>query len=97
MLEFLPFACIIAVILIALLFVAVYFIKKQYNKQPLITRRCKVVEKTLNVIEWDVVEFENGERKKLRNLEANTIIISEGDIGVITYRGITIESFKREK
>lgn len=100
-LGFLPFACIIAVIVIALVFAVLHFVKKQDDNKPLTTRTCKVLEKTLrntgNGIEWYLVEFEDGERQKLRSFRADTILISEGDIGVITYRGITIESFKREK
>lgn len=99
--EFLPIACISAVIIIALIYVVVYFAKKQDNKKPLTTRTCKILEKTLkntgNNIEWYLVEFEDGERQKLRSFRADTILISEGDTGVVTYRGITIESFKREK
>ena len=47
-------------------------------------------------IEWYVVEFENGERKKLRNFHADTIFIAkyDGDEGILEYRGITIQSLE---
>lgn len=46
-------------------------------------------------IEWYIVECENGERIKLRNLQADKVIIAEGDSGLISYKGQTIQSFKR--
>ena len=40
-----------------------------------------------------MVEFENGERKKLRSFHADTIFIAVGDEGILEYRGITIQAF----
>ena len=42
------------------------------------------------------VEFENGERLKLRNLNAHKMILSAGDVGILRYKGMTIEAFQRE-
>ena len=42
----------------------------------------------------ELVEFENGERKKLRSFHADTIFIAVGDEGILEYRGITIQSFR---
>lgn len=84
--------CIISVILFVVL-------KNSDNKKPLITNEAKILEKPLQQgnIEWYLVEFTNGERCKLRNLNANRIIISVGDVGIVNYRGKTIESFQRTK
>lgn len=81
--------CIISVILFVVL-------KNSDNKKPLITNEAKILEKPLQQgnIEWYLVEFTNGERCKLRNLNANRII-SVGDVGIVNYRGKTIESFQR--
>lgn len=40
------------------------------------------------------LNFENGERKKLRSFHADTIFIAVGDEGILEYRGITIQSFQ---
>ena len=81
-----------------LAWIGVYFIKRSDNNKPLVTRRVKVLEKlsSYRAIEWFRVELENGERLKLRNLDANRLILSTGDIGILKYRGKTIESFQRE-
>ena len=44
----------------------------------------------------ELVEFENGERLKLRNLNAHKMILSAGDVGILRYKGMTIEAFQRE-
>lgn len=71
---------------------------RQKNK-PLIKKHVKVIEKTTtnNQIEWFVVEMENGGRVRLRNFNADKILILEGDTGEISYRGITIEGFISDK
>ena len=46
------------------------------------------------LVEWYVVEFQNGERMKLRNFNVNKVFIAVGDIGTITYSGMTIQSFQ---
>ena len=40
------------------------------------------------------MEFENGERKRLRSFHGLTVLITVGDEGIIEYRGITIQSFR---
>ena len=84
--------CILSVIFLVV-------IKNSDNKKPLQTKRVKILEKPVQqgLIEWYVVEFENGERTKLRNFNTDKIIISVGDIGIIKYRGLTIESFQHTK
>ena len=90
------FGILIAMAILA--WVAVYFVKRMDNNKPLITRRVKILEKiySLGEIEWYVVEFENGERLKLRNLNAYKMILSAGDVGILRYKGMTIEAFQRE-
>lgn len=72
--------------------------KNMDNNKALITKRVTILEKTLQQgkIEWYIVQEDNGERMKLRNLKADSLFISEGDRGVITYKGITIQNFVRE-
>lgn len=75
-----------------------YFVKKQDDKKEVITRKVKVIEKPIQQgnIEWYVVECENGERLKLRSFQANNVIIAVGDVGIISYKGQTIQSFRRK-
>lgn len=69
--------------IVALIFYVL--VKKQDNNKELVTQKVKVLEKPIKQgnIEWYVVECENGERLKLRNFQANDIIIAVGDIGTI--------------
>lgn len=83
---------------LAILLWAIYFfVKKQDDNKELITKRVKVLEKPVQQgnIEWYVVECEDGERLKLRSFQANHIMITVGDVGVISYKGQTIQDFKR--
>lgn len=95
--EVLPvfFGVLIGVMLIALAFN--YYAHKLDDKKELITKKVKILQTTIRQgkIEWYIVECENGERIKLRNLQADKIIITEGDSGLISYKGQTIQSFKR--
>ncbi len=65
------------------------------NHKELVTAKVKILEKPIQQanIEWYLVECDNGQRLKLRNLNVNNVIISVGDIGMLKYRGQTIESF----
>ncbi len=96
--EILP---IIFGVLIGLAVIAcgVYFyVKGQDNKKPLITKKVKVLEKPVSQgnIAWYVVECEDGERLKLRSFQDGKMIISVGDVGILSYRGQTIQDFKRQ-
>ena len=73
-----------------------FFIKNKDNSKPLHTAKVKILEKASQQgnIEWYVVEFENGKRKKLRNFHASTVLIAAGDEGIMEYKGITIQSFR---
>lgn len=96
--EMLPifFGVLIVCFLVALI---VYFIvKNQDNRKPRVGRKGKVIEKYLQQgnIEWYVIECENGERLRLRNLQGSKVILSVGDKGTIIFRGRTIQEFRRE-
>ena len=79
------------------------------NDKPEIKTHCRILEKNVEnskaptigykmvwVIEHIVIESDDGKRVKLRNLNANEILIAVGDTGTITYRGDTINSFERD-
>jgi hypothetical protein len=85
---------IMAIIILALY----YFVKKQDDNKKLVTQMVKVLEKTVQQgnIEWYVVECENKERIKLRSFQADKVIITVGDVGIISYKGKTIQSFERK-
>ena len=76
-----------------------FFLKKKDNSKPLQTIRAKIIEKPVQQgnVEWYVIEGEDGKRLKLRSFQANQLIISIGDVGIISYRGKTIQAFQREK
>ena len=73
-------------------------IKNSDNDKPLQIEKATVIEKILSQgdIEWYILEFDNGKRKKLRNLNANRLIIAVGDKGHFHYRGDTIYDFVRD-
>lgn len=77
----------------------IVFLKKKDNSKPLQTVRAKILEKPIQQgnIEWYVIECEDGRRLKLRSFQGNHLIIAVGDVGVISYKGKTIQSFQREK
>lgn len=87
---------LIGIMVAALLFL--FFLKRQDNNKELISQKVRILEKPIQQgsIEWYVVECENGERLKLRNFKADSIIISVGDVGIISYKGKTIQSFQRK-
>ena len=90
------FAILIGLCIVML---ALYFIlKKKDSMKPLAKQKVKILEKPIQQgnVEWYVVECEDGTRLKLRSFQANQIIITVGDVGIITYRGKTIESFQRQ-
>lgn len=98
--DWFPLVVILVIGLIILGVVAAliyFFVKKQDNGKELVTRRVKILEKPIKQgnIEWYVVECENGERLKLRSFQANSIFISVGDEGIMSYKGKTVQSFRR--
>lgn len=98
MLEMFPIIFFVLIVICILATVLNYFVGKQDDNKELITRKVKVLEKPIQQgkIEWYVVECENGERLKLRNLKADVLIIAVGDEGTIGYKGQTVQSFERK-
>lgn len=96
--KIVPMFFAVLVILCIVLIAIYFFLKKKDNSEPLVSKRVKILEKPIQQanVEWYVVECEDGERIKLRSFQANRIIIAVGDVGVIEYRGKTIQSFQRE-
>lgn len=84
------FAFVVVILVIGIASWIGYFIlKSKDNSKPLEKAKVKILEKPVQKgnIEWYVVEFENGERKKLRSFHADTIFIAVGDEGILEYRG----------
>ena len=96
--EMLPMFFAVLVGLGIVLWGIVLYVKKQDNNKELITQKVKVLEKPVQQgnIEWYVMEYENGERLKLRSFQANSIMIAVGDKGLVSYRGQTIQNFERQ-
>lgn len=96
--EMLPMFFAVLVELGIVLWGIVFLVKKQDESKELVTQRVKVLEKPVQQgsIEWYVMECENGERLKLRSFQANHIMITVGDVGTVSYRGQTIQDFKRQ-
>lgn len=90
--------CAILFIIGAGCWIAYFCIRGNDKAKPLSRARVKILEKTVNVhVEWYVVQFESGERRRMRNFHPGRLILTVGDIGIMEYRGITIESFRRER
>ena len=90
---------IILLIIVVIVTVIFYLIKKVYDKKKeLITKRVKIKRKIVKSknVERYIAECQNGERLKLKNPQASTLSISIGDIGIVSYRGKVIKSFRRQ-
>ncbi|EGG81284.1 hypothetical protein HMPREF9477_01744 [Lachnospiraceae bacterium 2_1_46FAA] len=96
--EIVPMFFAIMVGILVLLMLAYVFYQNKDKKKELISKKVTVLEKPIQQgnLEWYVMEDENGERMKLRSFQGNSLFISVGDKGIVSYRGETIESFKRE-
>lgn len=99
--EFITFLPALFIVLIGFAILAwafYFFIKKLDNSKQLIERRVKFLEKLPGVgnVGWYIVECEDGERLKLRSFEVTKLLVSPGDVGILRYKGITIQSFQRE-
>lgn len=90
------FGILIGLCIVILMFYL--FMKRKDSIKPLLTKKVKILEKPIQQgnVEWYVVECENGERLKLRSFQANQVIIAVGDVGIISYKGKTIQSFQRQ-
>lgn len=90
-------ACFVVIIVLGIAgWVGYAIIRKKDGSKPLQTRRVKILERPVQKgsVEWYVVECENGERMKLRSFQGQKLFITVGDEGMISYRGITIETFQ---
>lgn len=96
--EMFPIFLGILVGIMVIAWVFIICVKRQDDRKELTVRKVKVLERPVQQgnLEWYVVECENGERLRLRSFQANNIIIEVGDVGVIGYKGQTIQTFRRE-
>lgn len=97
--QYFPMIFAMLIGLCILMWLLVFLLKKKDNSKPLQTVKVRILEKPIQQgnIEWYVIECEDGKRLKLRSFQGNHLIIAVGDVGVISYRGKTIQSFQREE
>lgn len=96
--EILPIFFGVLIGLCIVLILAYVFLKNKDKNKKLISQKVTVLEKPVQQgnVEWYVMECENGDRIKLRSFQGNSLFISVGDKGIVSYRGQTVESFKRQ-
>lgn len=96
--EMLPIFFGVMIGLCIVLILAYMFLKNKDKNKKLISQKVTVLEKPVQQgnVEWYVMECENGDRIKLRSFQGNSLFISVGDKGIVSYRGQTIESFQRQ-
>ena len=96
--EILPIFFGVLIGLCIVLILAYMFLKNKDKNKKLISQKVTVLEKPVQQgnVEWYVMEGENGDRIKLRSFQGNSLFISVGDKGIVSYRGQTVESFKRQ-
>ena len=88
----------------AMIGLIVYLISRHVNGdngnnsvQP-VMRTVRVLGKTRQGnCEWYLVEFENGSRKQFKNLNPGRIFMMPGDVGIMTFRGMNIQSFQANR
>lgn len=74
-----------------------FVIKKSDERKPTVRKRGKIIEKpqqTSSMVYWVAVEFEGGQRMKLRVFD-KAIILAVGDVGIVEYSGQTIQKFEK--
>ena len=73
---------IILLLIVVIITVIFYLIKRGCGQRKLITKRIKIKRKVVKSknVEWYIAECQNGERLKLKNPRASTLLISIGDI-----------------
>ena len=97
MVAFVIAVWIVIALILAIAVVVCYCIRRSDDTKPLISKKVRVLEKpTQNGnIEWYIMECVDGQRLKLRSFQASTLLISVGDVGIVTFRGETIQRFDR--
>lgn len=95
--EYVIMGIIALAVLSVILVIICTVMKNKDNSKPIVTKKAKILEKTLSQgnTEWYNVELEDGQRLKLRSFKAKDLIITAGDIGILSYQGQTIVDFKR--
>lgn len=96
--EILPIFFGVLIGLCIVLILAYVFLKNKDKNKKLISQKVTVLEKPVQQgnVEWYLMECENGDRIKLKSFQGNSLLISVGDKGIVSYRGQTVESFKRQ-
>ena len=96
--EILPIFFGVLIGLCIVLILAYVFLKNKDKNKKLISQKVTVLENPVQQgnVEWYLMECENGDRIKLRSFQGNSLLISVGDKGIVSYRGQTVESFKRQ-
>ena len=96
--EILPIFIGVLIGLCIVLILAYVFLKNKDKNKKLISQKVTVLEKPVQQgnVEWYLMECENGDRIKLRSFQGNSLHISDGEKGIVSYRGQTVESFKRQ-
>ena len=87
--EILPIFFGVLIGLCIVLILAYVFLKNKDKNKKLISQKVTVLEKPVQQgnVEWYVMECENGDRIKLRSFQGNSLFISVGDKGIVSYRG----------
>lgn len=93
------FIFLVSSIIVLLLLLLVYnMLKKKDDNLPLHSAIGTVIEVNhtgvVNIV-WYIIEFEDNSRKRMRSLNAEKMVLTTGDKGLINYRGNTIVSFDR--
>ena len=88
---------VVLLILLAIASISTVAVKNKDKGKYIERKHGAIIEKTFSQgkTEWYIVQFDDGTRVKLRNLNADTMILSHGDRGYFEYQGQTILSFYR--
>lgn len=98
LIDLLPEICVILTVMIIAVIVLILIWKKVNIKNGLVTKRVRIRKKIVKNrnVECYIAECQDGERLKLKSFQASTLPISVGDIGIVSYRGTTIQEFTRQ-
>ncbi len=83
-------------LLCSVLMIIIKIIKLNDKRNGLIIKKAKIIEKAAKYgpITWFIVQFESGERVRLRTFNNLGLLVTAGDVGIITFRGKTIEKIE---
>ncbi len=77
--------------------IGLFYMKNADNKKPLIEKNGTVIQKDgdgMFALSY-TIEFDDGERIRLMDMEPSKRIITVGDYGQFRYRGKSLVAFKR--